>query len=422
MATDTDVTRVPKLSRGSEGKVAILRKSAIAWRILAAACVLLGGSYAVIRSVAIVVVRGDPLLAASLSGNDARIAGKAAESLIPVAQNAADRQAASELARRALLRDGTAVSGVVAMGTFAGLNGDETAAARWFRYSQQLSRRDLPTQLFLIEDSVQRGNVADAVDHYDIALRTGEDTVFALLFPVLRSSITSADVRPALARKMAGNNAPWVVKFLVDVAVNGSDPVSAAQFFSDVERYGTPVHYTIRNTLLGRLVGQGSIDIAWKYYLRDNPGSDRQLIRNADFQSDSPASGPFDWQLSNGDGVTVTLDQSGQSRILNYEFASTVGGMAARQMLLLQAGKYRLTTTSLQSSQPLGRGAFWKLECVDGTSVTALELGAGARKFETEFVMPAGCNAQWLSLMVRASDDINGSTGQVDSVSITKEK
>ena len=41
-----------------------------------------------------------------------------------------------------------------------------------FHFASSLSRRDVPTQLWLIEDAVRKNDIPGALSHYDAALRS----------------------------------------------------------------------------------------------------------------------------------------------------------------------------------------------------------------------------------------------------------
>jgi hypothetical protein len=59
--------------------------------------------------------------------------------------------------------------------------------------------------------------------------------------------------------------------------------------------------------------------------------------------------------------------------------------------------------------------------CTKGASLFKLELGGGAsQRFAVSFSVPAGCETQTLSLVVRPTDDVQGASGEIDSVSLVK--
>ncbi|MFV3464693.1 hypothetical protein ACNJFH_21305, partial [Mycobacterium tuberculosis] len=87
------------------------------------------------------------------------------------------------LAQAALQRDPMSVRAVSTLAFLAAEKGNAVQAARLLAYSERLSRRDLPTQLALIETKVQANDVVGALVHYDRALRTSK-TSEAILVPV----------------------------------------------------------------------------------------------------------------------------------------------------------------------------------------------------------------------------------------------
>ncbi|MBM3929379.1 MAG: hypothetical protein FJ335_13135, partial [Sphingomonadales bacterium] len=147
----------------------LARRSPKEWAVrlaLAAAAAVLG-YYSITFSIAQVVVTRDPALAYALAPYDGRITAAYATSLAGDDATLEDRARADVLAKRALQQDPTAVAAVATLGVNADIRGDKAAARRYFAYAQKLSRRDLRTQLFMIEDAVQRGDIPEALRQYD---------------------------------------------------------------------------------------------------------------------------------------------------------------------------------------------------------------------------------------------------------------
>lgn len=389
-------------------------------RAIAGVLLVAIGYCAVIRSVATALAKTDPIAASSLT-LDARILGNAALFKLDRASDRKSRDKAVFQARRAIERDATVVSAAVAIGLAKGLNNDEKAGDTWLSYSDKLSRRDMRTQLYLIEKAVGKGDVTAALTHYDIALRTSE-TISSTLFPVLRAAVSSADVRSALARTLA-QKPQWGTSFVADLAENGPDYDAAMLFFVEARRNGVSVDPSAEAALLNNLTRRGKIAAAWQYYVATHPDATSKLVRNAGFNPDISGSSPFDWQFTSGDGVTASLSGSVNAGMLEYSLAPTVGSTVAQQTIILPPGNYRLESTIISSSQPLGSGPYWTVQCIDGSILGKLEMGASAASvshFATTIVVPTNCPTQVLNITVRSSDDVQGATGQIASVSIKR--
>jgi len=387
-----------------------------------AAVLLAIGYCALARSAAVTVARADPNVALRIWGNDARIMASAAQRLVELGAEDTDRQKAVALAQRALLRDGTAVLAADTLGFSAGFANNEKLAAQWFAYSERLSRRDLRAQLYFIENAVSQGDINTALHHYDIALRTSEVSAPTTLFPVLRAATSDQVVRRELAKTLAANPI-WANSFLIDLTNNGPDFAAAAQLLTDIHRLGAPISTGLEAALLNNLVSRNNVGAAWRFYVELHPEAGRSLVRNGQFKTTNVENSPFDWQLPTNDGVSVELGVSNNRNVLDYRLSPTVTATVVRQLIFLQAGKYRLDSVVVASSHSLNDGSFWQVTCQDGRQIGKLEMGGPVttpRRFSTEIGVPPGCPVQSIVLIVRASDDVAGATGQLGSIAVSR--
>src|SRR5690606_28285593 len=119
-----------------------------------------------------VLVRAEPAYAHRLSPIDGKITAAVAEQSFTLTPDASSASEAARLARLALRQDATAVSALSVLGLQAQLRRDASQARDLFSYAHQLSRRELRTQIWGIEEAVGRGDIAGALEQYDRALRT----------------------------------------------------------------------------------------------------------------------------------------------------------------------------------------------------------------------------------------------------------
>ena len=180
------------------------RRSPIDWGVrltLAAGAAWLGFG-AVSHSVAY-MTRGSAVNQAhELAPDDGRITALLAQKLAGPNASPADRERSDYLAKQALRQDATAVAAVATLGINAQIRGETSRARRIFAYSRLLSRRDLRTGLWSIEDAVGRGNIDQALRNYDITLKTSR-AASDLLFPVLSGAIDNAAIRDGLVPILA---------------------------------------------------------------------------------------------------------------------------------------------------------------------------------------------------------------------------
>lgn len=112
-------------------------------------------------------------------------------------------------------------------------------ARRLFLHSERLSRRNLITQLWAIEDAVARDDVAGALRHYDIALRTAP-RMAEVLFPVLKSASTDPAIRTGLIRTLSGKPL-WAGDFIDYVSDNSADPQATVSLLRGLQQAGVPL-------------------------------------------------------------------------------------------------------------------------------------------------------------------------------------
>lgn len=368
----------------------------------------------------------DPARALAWSPGDAPALALLGAARLGPAPSPAGAAEAGRLSRAALRRDPTIVVAARTLGLLADMAGDRPRARRLMAYAQSLSRRDLPTQYWFIEERVAAGDVAGALRHYDTALRASA-AAEPLLIPVLLAAIADPAAREGLADRLVADPI-WRASFLDKVAHDAPADAAGTLALSLAARRH-PLDPAATRDLLARLVAAGDYARAAAVRAAAGGGDPRRgpWPRDGGFgrAGDLP---PFDWVLAE-DGDTRAervADGAGAGR-LAFSTPADKGGEVARQLLLLPPGDWRLSSRfTVSGSDTIGR-PYWQLSCAampDAPPLLRLDLapaagrGDGGGVAEGGFTVPAGCAAQWLSLTLRASDRIDGVEGQVESVTI----
>lgn len=397
----------------------LARRLPKAWavRLALAAVVTLLGYYGVIFSVAQVVVGRNPALAYRLAPYDGRITGAYAAALVAVDVTPQDRVDADALAKRALQQAPMAVAALGTLGLNADTRGDTAAARRYFAHAQKLSRRDLRTQLFMIENAVQRGDIPGALHQYDITLRV-LPALGDLLYPVLASASTEPAIRRELVKTLAGRPL-WSDSFIGFVS-SGSDPETTAALFLSLHAGAVPVLRTASARVINALIASGRADAAWPYYAAIHPDADRRRSRDARFAATPEAPSQFDWiAINDGSGLTSSI----QSGIFDFAVPASVGGPMLQQVQLLPPGTYRLIGHSLGIKQAGGARPYWMLTCQGGPELGRIEVpnsSVANGNFSGTYIVPASCAVQTLVLIARPSDAASGLSGQFDRVELAQ--
>jgi hypothetical protein len=373
------------------------------------------GYHGVTFSLAQMVVKRDPAHAYKLAPFDGRITAAYATSLAGPDATAKDRTRADAFAKRAFQQDPTAVAAVATLGINADVRGDKVASRHYFVYAQKLSRRDLRTQLFMIEDAVQRNDIAGALHQYDMTLRVSP-ALGELLYPVLASASADPDIRRELVKTLAGKPI-WGDGFIGFIAGNAPDPKSTAALFLGLRRAGVPVSEAAHARTVEALIAGRKVDVAWSYYATIRPGANRRQSRDPHFALAISEPSQFDWNAIN-DGGLVTGIQSG---IFDFAAPASVGGPMLQQLQLLPPGTYRLSGHSIGIEQAADALPYWTLRCQNGRELGRVEVpksSVGRGYFTGLFSVPADCPVQTLVLTARASDAVSGLSGQFDLVEL----
>lgn len=397
------------------------RRSAREWAVrgllaVAAAAVGLAG---VTETLAYALRNGDVTRAHALAPGNGRISALFSQNLSGPDATAADRVRADRMAREALRRDPTAVTAVTTLGLNAQVRGDAAVARRLFTFAGALSRRDLQTQVWAIEDAVSRGDVAGALHHYDTALRTSRSAP-DLLFPVLASAIADPAIRSALAETLA-RKPGWRAGFVSHVADNGPDPRATARLFLDLGRMGDPVPEDARAVVIGSLITRDFLADAWPFYASGRPGADRRISRDPRFTAELGNPSAFDWTPINDAGVTTSVQRGDTGGVFDFAAPASVGGPALQQMQVLPPGDYRIEGRSIGIDQPEASRPYWTLTCRDGRELGRVVMPNSVQAdgvFAGEFRVPAGCPLQTLTLVIRSSEAVSGVAGQVDRIQL----
>lgn len=379
--------------------------------------ILAWGSIA--RTLGFLLRASDVDRAHALAPNDGRVTALLAKKIAGSEADTATRARADQLAGRALLQEPMAVAAVTTLGLNAQVRGDIARSQKLLDYAAHLSRRDLQTQIWAIENAVARNDIPTALQHYDIALRTSREAP-ELLFPVLGSAISEPSVRSALVTTMA--HAPvWPGIFVDYVSGNGPDPMVTAQFLLQLRRAGMSIPPGAGATIVSTLIGKGQTAAAWRYYASTHRDADRRRSRDPDFIEQPVSPSPFDWVTISDAGVNSSIQRGPDGGVVDFSAPASVGGPVVQQLQMLPPGRYRLEGHSTGIDQSPAALPYWVLACLDGREagrVVVPNSGSDPKngRFGGEIVVPVGCTTQMLRLVLQASDKVEGVSGQIETV------
>lgn len=296
-----------------------------------------------------------------------------------------------------------------------------TLAGNW-------SLRDDPSHAWLIEQRLKQGNYASAFSHADTLLRRREDTRDQLF--KLYTEAAKLDQRAwSPLTRLLSEPPPWRSDYLRSLLTASEADALVLNLALSLEKSPHPLSEGDLQGIYENWIGENRYDAIRYLRTRLAPGA---LLTNGDFEQEQSAQRlPFDWEipLSGGLSSEIRPDEAGPSNLaLRVSHDGYTGGPAARQMLALSPGVYRLSaryrgSTSTQTQPPFTLSLYCagsrQLIGRVGESQTT---GDGEWKaVQGEIVAPpTACAAQWLLIEPAGAEGPSRSVFWVDDVAIER--
>lgn len=333
---------------------------------------------------------------------------------------------ARTLAVSALDRKPTSVIASRILGLVYSIGGSKAGSARMFDYAERLSRRDVPTQLWLIEASVERGDIDGALRHYDRAMRVSPE-IWPVIGPILAKAADDGQVARKLGRLMAGRPVWWP-----DIFRRLTTTANVAGSFETVVR---EMKFDLNNRLdveyvgfaFERLANLGAADAAFAIYADLSGKSHRSsAIRAGDFERVGNVR-PFDWQLSDtADHFAVVEHRQASTGNALSIFTNGTAGRVASQLLTLPTGRYSFSGRVGDVAEDMLSPPTLTMVCAGPQPVVLTTFSlprtkGGVATFNEPFdVPPSDCAGQWLLVDGGASIDRPETSPWVDDLSIER--
>lgn len=395
-------------------------RKTLAWRGGVAALTLALAWFAFADAVANITAQTNPRIALAVRPGHAPALASLAARRLEGGDPAGVREA-GRMAREALESAPIDARALRVFALAEEIAGRGAAVPAMMRLSERITRRDPATQLWLIEERIAANDLAGALRHYDTALRASR-ALDALLFPLLAGGLDDPAIRRAFIPYVKGAP-PWLPRFLSSAvdqpAPTLADAMVAAGGFPPGEPYAA-----LRSQLMLRLAQTGAVGPLLRLYATV-PGADRRLLASTAFDKagTDPAAAPVSWELMNTPSAAVAFEAAGQgSALIDVALAPNSNMVVARKLLALPPGTY-----AFAGSQSVGRWngearAFWDLACIRGGQSINIwrspPLRAGAVRASPGPVVPAGCDGQYLQLVMAAGQGAEGVEMQVRGVTL----
>ena len=359
------------------------------------AAVAVGAAFS---AVANITRNENPALAARQPINDALAAANAADRQLRLDPGGINGANLAAVATRSLREQAINPVALRLLALSEEAAGKPERALALSRLSERLSRRDMLTQLILIEADVGADNASQALIHYDRALRT-KLAARELLFPILRAALPDRNIRAAL-KPLIDSEHLWAEPFLRDSLSNGAKPALIADLVlaPKSDKSKAKISDAISDVLLVYLVTAKDYENARRYYL-SLPDADGRLLQSAEFSSASTnrRRAPIAWQPSDNPDINVTFEQGKGAHLLT---SPETRGIALSKLLFLAPGNYRTVDQRKTAAANGGAGATWRLTCLTGTGGVIWQ-GAGSQSLN----IPRDCGAQMVEFLVSGGND-----------------
>jgi hypothetical protein len=312
------------------------------------------------------------------------------------------------LARRSLGELAINPAALRLIGLAASADGGLDAGRPAMLLADRMSRRDVATQLWLIEEAVARNDIPDALARYDNALRVAGETQ-QLLFPVLTSALENPEISDSFIPYIR-EPVPWLGDFARHAIRNSRRPAAFATLF--VRAGGLPrddVFASLEQELIKRLIDTDAPASAARFYA-SLPGTDRRVLTSAslDQRSVDPRFVPLTWEIFTLPGVNASFVQSGSSGLALQGIVEPAGPLPiARKVVLARPGPYRLRVEQGLAGQAGVTEATWQLVCSGGGSAPPVwtrtdPLSTQRRRIDAPVTIPASCRTPMLRLVISA--------------------
>jgi hypothetical protein len=307
------------------------------------------------------------------------------------------------LAKRSLTREPINPVALRVLGVVADARSQKGKAIRLFNLSEATSRRDLGTQLALIQFATDAGDLPRTLKHYDTLLRTSVDGQ-TILFPILTQGLVDAEIRQALVNRL-NPPPPWFWAFVNHAIAGEQPPVHLAQLLgATIKTLPDDSDYrSFHARMLSALSSSGQQQSAAQYYLR-LPGAQAGALKDVGISPITTDNRfvPITWEALTSAYAGATRDSSGRA----FRVSANPGERAIvlRRLLFLQSGPYRVGIDQKQISGAASHQLNWSISC-SASPVWTATLTAPQSGTDTPFVVPSGCNSQSITLEIVGGTD-----------------
>lgn len=330
------------------------------------------------------------------------------------------KKVAKSNAMRVLQREPLSPRALRQLGIYYVMTGEPSKGRNLVAMSTLLTRRDAIGQMWLADDSARRGRIDEALQAFDIVIRT-QPEAREVAFGAMNAALADPRFRSAFV-KLAADNPPWLspfVAFSIGTSTRPSDLADVLGKLRSISKSILPEKEA--GSLLSRLVSEAPIEDARDLYL-SLPGARRAVLTSISFPSAKEAFrySPFGWEIFDNAGVQAFGSGKGADVMIEALVLPGYRGTAARKVLFLPKGTHRWAGTASLVDMSQGATAAMVLSCYRAPGQWSRAADAQLRNGVNRFVfeIPSDCGAQLLSLELLGADNQNDSAMTLQSMQL----
>ena len=353
------------------------------------------------------------------------MASRAALGIVDAQGEAGRRAAVQVLTREALAREPTNVTAArMRAQLFAGTQ-DQDAALQWMLVAQALSRRELPVNVWLIEEAARRGDVDGALRRYDQALRTSKSAP-TVLYPALVPAANEPAIREPLSRLVAQRPSWW--GSYMNVLIGETTRPAVLPVFAErlALSPSDPEHPDFFARIVSRLADGGEYQLARSMVQSVGQMPPAGTISNGSFDDEKLGLPPFAWRLAQNEATYAEFaprpDRA--ERALAVTLSDGTESIAASQVVFVLPGSYRLTGEAWLEDGSRDAKLAVNVRCVEGTtnmsSNASFPLAAAPGPFSMPITAPAACQAIELAFGIDSGGTFGDVRMMLDSIQLQR--
>ncbi|MBC7656193.1 MAG: hypothetical protein H7147_03345 [Frankiaceae bacterium] len=289
-------------------------------------------------------------------------------------------------------------------GAAADAAGDPAGATGFYSVALRLDPRDIRARAWLLDRSLQRGEMSQAANHLDALLRIAPEAGLPTLQAIIARS-GDRRLRDALARVLA-KDPPWR-DLLTSAMASGGDPARSEAMLAALSSHGLrPAELSARASLLASMGRPAQARAVWSSGLSPAQKPFDGPVFDPGFEL-GPGPEPFGWRFSSSPEVVVGIDAShaaqGRSSLLLVLQNRAVQFSGVSQQLTLPPGRYVLQVQADIALEGSGRAFAWLLTCGSGEKrmgyLALPKRTSGWQLFSLVFDVQERCPMQMLKLV-----------------------